>query len=58
MTEVDIQHIHEDILKLQRDISVIKHILSEEGELTEWAKEALKKAREEPESEYTDLNDI
>jgi len=58
MAEINIKHIHQDILKLQRDISVIKHVLSEEGELTDWAKKALKKARSEPESDYVDLDDI
>ncbi len=58
MTEVDIRHLHEDIVKLQRDVCVIKHILSEEGGLTEWAKKELEKARTEPESEYTDLHDV
>jgi hypothetical protein len=58
MTEVDIKHLHEDILKLQQDVQVIKHILSEEGELSDWAKKALAEARAEPEAEYKDLNDI
>ncbi len=58
MTEVDVRHLHEDIIKLQQDVSVIKHILSEEGELTTWAKKALAKARAEPESKYADLNDL
>ena len=61
MTEtakVDVSHLHQDILTLQRDISVIKHILSEEGKLTAWAKQQLAKARTEPASSYVDLDDI
>ncbi len=58
MSEVDINHLHQDIIKLQKDVSVIKHILSEEGKLSDWAKKALEEARTEPESAYTDLNDI
>jgi len=30
----------------------------QEGQLTDWAKEQLAKARKEPESSYTDLDDI
>jgi hypothetical protein len=58
MAEADIKHLHEDILKLQKDVSVIKHILSEEGKLSDWAKKALADARAEPESQYADLNDV
>lgn len=58
MTEIDIKHLHDDIIKLKRDVNVIKHILSEEGELTEWAKKALAEARAEPEKEYTNLDDV
>lgn len=49
---------HQDILKLQRDSSAIKHILSEEGKLTDGAKKELEKARAEPEEAYTDLNNV
>lgn len=58
MTELDIEHIHEDLIELKRDISVIKHILSEEGQLTEWAKKALQDARSEPEDKYTNLDEL
>lgn len=47
-----------DIEAMKRDIAVIKHILSEEGQLTDWAKNQLTKARKEPETSYTDLDDI
>lgn len=55
MTNADIKHIHEDLEVLKRDISIIKHILSEEGELTEEAKKRLTKARTTPPSEYVEL---
>ncbi len=55
MAELDLVHLHEDIVKLQKSVGVIIHILSEEGELTDWAKEELAKARAEPASEYVDL---
>jgi len=52
------KHIDKDLEQLKRDVAVIKHILSEEGKLTPWAKEQLAKARVDPESQYTDLDDI
>ena len=58
MAEVNVKHIHQDILRLQRDVSVIKHILSEEGKLTLWAKKQLAKARTESASTYTTLDDV
>lgn len=51
MTEVDLKGMHEDLEILKRDISIIKHILSEEGELTSSAKMRLAKARQTPISE-------
>ncbi|HLD89210.1 MAG TPA: hypothetical protein VI894_03310 [Candidatus Nanoarchaeia archaeon] len=48
----EIEHMHKDIEELKRDISIIKHILTEEGELTEYAKNELAEARSTPESEY------
>ncbi len=50
-----IETIHQDILELRNDILVIKDLLSEDFELSEHAKKALKEARETPESEYLDL---
>lgn len=52
---VTIQTIHEDIIGLKREISDIKCILLEDFELSDYAKKALKQARETPESEYTTL---
>jgi hypothetical protein len=50
----EIHHIHEDIEVLKRDVAIIKHILSEEGELTEEAKARLDAARRTPKEEYID----
>lgn len=58
MTEAVLEHMHADLEQLKKDISVIKHILSEEGKLTPWARKALSKARTEPPSSYTTLNDL
>ena len=40
------------------DITLIKNFLLNETELTDWAKEELKKAREEDESKYTSLDEL
>jgi hypothetical protein len=46
----------EDVQRLQHDVAVIKHILSE-GKLTPWAKKELAKARKAPRSSYVSLDD-
>ena len=51
MTEADIKHMHKDMEELKQDIAIIKHILSEEGELTEEAKKRFAKARATSDSE-------
>lgn len=56
--EITISTIHEDLLKMRKDIELLKNILISEGELTPFAIKSLKKAREEPESSYTDLSDL
>ncbi len=55
MSETNLKHIHEDIEELKKDMSIIKHILSEEGELTKDAIERLEKARKTPDSKYVKL---
>ena len=56
--ETGINEIHRDLLKLKRDIEIIKYILLSEGEISSWAKKNLKKSREEPEESYTNLNEL
>ncbi len=55
MTSSTMKHMHDDLEILKRDLSVIKHILSEEGKLTEEAERRLAKARKTPDSEYLEL---
>ncbi len=55
MTDTIMEHMHKDIEVLKRDISIIKHILSEEGDLTREAKKRLAKARQTPDSQYVEL---
>ena len=58
MSDTTIEHMHDDIEELKRDIAVIKHILTEEGKLTEYAKKTLAEARTTPDSEYTSLKEL
>ncbi len=53
-----LEHLHKELVKVKTDVALIKHILVEEGELTEWAKKQLKEARETPEEEYTAVEDV
>ena len=55
MSESDLQHIHEDLELVKDDLALIKHILIEEGELSEEALQRLEKARNTPLSKYTQL---
>ena len=55
MPVLSMEHIHKDLVALKRDVLVIKHILSEEGELTDEAKKRLKEARETPKENYIEL---
>ena len=51
------QEILEKLNKIQIDINILKNNLKEE-ELTDYAKEELEKARNEPEETYTSLEDL
>ena len=56
--QIDMNTLHQDMIKLQRELELIKNLLIAEGELSDWAKEELRNAREEEASEYTDLGDL
>lgn len=58
MQEIIFKHIDEDLELLKRDVAVIKHILSEEGKLTDFAKKALLKARATSKSEYISHEEV
>ena len=52
-----------DIRRLMEDVALIKNVLSirerdPEGELSQWAKKELKRARKEPESKYISHEEI
>ena len=48
----------EKLNQIQVDINIIKESLEEDGELTDWAKEELKKAREAPEEDYISQEEV
>ena len=50
MSEVAIKTIHEDLIEIKERIGKIEHLLEEDYELSDWAKEELKKARAEKKS--------
>ena len=53
-----IDALHQELADIKKDVEFIKHILSEDFELSNEAKQALKEARETPASEYIDLEDV
>ncbi len=55
MSEVELIHMHEDLEIMNRDIAIIKHILTQEGELTEETKIRLDRSRSIPRSEFIEL---
>ena len=52
MSTAALEHMHTDLEELKRDMAVVKHILSEEGKLSDYARKALAEARATPDSEY------
>ncbi len=52
-----IEHVHQEVMELKREVSLIKNILAEE-ELSEEAKDKLAKARKTPDSEYIDHEEV
>jgi hypothetical protein len=58
MANVNLQHVHREVLIIKRDLELIKNILAEEGQLTEEAKKKLAKARATHDSEYASLEEL
>ena len=63
--ENEMHLMREDLMKLRRDMEIIKKLLmsqrrmeDSEGELTDWAKNELKEARKEPDSKYVSLENV
>jgi hypothetical protein len=56
--EPEINEVNKNILKMRRDIELIKNILMAEGELSDYAKKELAKAKAEKKEEYTSLDEL
>ena len=56
--EVTIEHMHEDLIKLQRQVELLNRIILNEGKLTPWAMKELERARLEKEESYTNLDEL
>lgn len=60
--ESEIKRIDERLVKLSRDIELIKSLLmlkaDEEGELSDWAKNEIERARNTPESECISFDEV
>ena len=53
-----IEHLHQDILSIKKDLAFIKHAVRENFELSVEAKRELKEAMAVPDSELVDLKDL
>lgn len=51
----DIEQVKEELQHLRKDLDFIKHLLIEDLELSDAAKEGLRKARMTPRSDYVTL---
>ncbi len=60
--ESEIKRIDERLIRLARDMELIKGLLmakvDDEGELSDWAKNELRKARNAPESENVSFDEV
>jgi len=60
--ESEVKSINEKLMKLFKDVELIKSILElkkdTEGELSNWAKSELEHARKRPEKDYISLEEI
>lgn len=56
--ESEIKALRNDVQQLIIDMAILKNTLLDEGELSDWAKQALAEARAEPEENYTSLDDL
>lgn len=52
------EKIYKSITDLKSDVKYIKHLMEEEYELSDWAKDELKKAREEMKSKTISHKEI
>ncbi len=53
-----IEHLHDDILEIKHELSLIRSILEEDFELTEEAKKSLQEARKTPKNKYISHDEL
>lgn len=53
-----IAEIHKDLMNLKKDVKFIKHIISEDFELSSAAKKTLSSARATPKSKYVNIDEL
>lgn len=53
-----IEKIHKDLMELKRDVEFIKHVVSEDFELSSSAKKSLSSARATPKSKYVNIDEL
>jgi len=58
MANVTLDVINKNIKELRDDMKYLKHMLEEEYELSDWAKNELKEARKTPDSDYINQEDM
>ena len=58
METVSLETIHKELHDLKKDIEFLKHIMSEEFELSEWAKKELAEARKVPDSDLISHEEV
>ena len=58
METVSLETIHKELHDLKKDIEFLKHIMSEEFELSDWAKKELAEARKVPDSELISHEEV
>ena len=58
MAQVSLKTIHEDLRNLQKDMQFIKHVITEDFELSKESKKQLAEARKTPRTEYIGQKEI
>lgn len=56
--ENDLKNLREDVRKLMSDVSLIKELLFDERELSEWSKQELESARVQSEDDYISIENL
>ena len=56
--EATLKEVSKSLMKVRKDVELIKNILMSDGELSEWARRELERARKTPEVEYVSLEEV